>query len=214
MPERLGPTISRLDLKAIRERRELAALRGKLMADLHDALAETRKPAAPAALPPAALLELAKRRIRSELAARETGEPADASVYESDPGSAFFSALNDAADSGDAEAQYLCGMCRLLGIQTAQMNTLAVAMFRKAAMQGYVPAQYQLGRCYSNGTGLAKNEVSASEWLLKAAQNGHAEAQLLMAERYQHGVGAKKSFLEARKWSALAAKTKSEENGT
>ena len=209
MPVKLGPTISRLDLRAIHERRELAAVRGSLLTRLRDVLRD-RATAEPVLLSPEALLEMAKRQIWSELTNDPSTGGADASVYDSYPGNLFLSALIDAANGGDAEAQYLYGMCRLLGIQIMEMNTTAVTSFRKAAMQGYVPAQYQLGLCYSSGTGLAKNESLASEWLLEAAQNGHTEAQILMAERYQHGVGVKKSFLEARKWTAQAARSKTQ----
>ena len=63
----------------------------------------------------------------------------------------------NAAEQGDAEAQFKLGFCYASGRGVAKDMAQAVVWYRKAAEQGNVDAQCNLGFCYIYGEGVAKD---------------------------------------------------------
>ena len=77
-----------------------------------------------------------------------------------------------AAEQGNATAQYNLGVMYDNGQGVRQDDAQAVHWYRKAAEQGNVEAQHNLGAMYANGQGVRRDHKIAKEWLGKACDNG------------------------------------------
>jgi len=110
---------------------------------------------------------------------------------------AVFARTQQAAEQGNADAQYALGLIyygswTVAGIQHmgAVEHSIdyrkAGEWFLKAAEQGYAPAQFQLGIMYERGN-LPKDERKAEEWLLKAVEQEYAPAQFFLGLGYKKG---------------------------
>ena len=64
----------------------------------------------------------------------------------------------EAAEQGDAEAQYNLGKCYDNGDGVKEDKKEAAKWYRKAAEQGDAEAQYNLGCCYDNGDGVKEDK--------------------------------------------------------
>ena len=84
--------------------------------------------------------------------------------------------IREAAEQGDAEAQYKLGIAYSHGQGIPENPVEAVKWFRRAAEQGHEKAQFSLGFRYNFGQGVDKNEVEAIKWYRRAAEQGNAEA--------------------------------------
>ncbi len=110
-------------------------------------------------------------------------------------------ALLQAAEQGDAEAQYRLGERYLLGDGVAMNDEEAYKWFAQAAVQGHRQAQHDLAVHYE-----LNDKVEALKWWRMAADQGSAEAQRHMGRYYDHGVGGvEQNDGEAEKWYTLAA---------
>ena len=83
-----------------------------------------------------------------------------------------FKKMLQAAEQGNADAQYALGGMYDQGQGVHQDYAQAVQWFRKAAEQGNVEAQHNLGAVYANGQGVRRNHKIAKEWFGKACDNG------------------------------------------
>jgi len=108
--------------------------------------------------------------------------------------------LREAAEQGDAEAQYRFGLSLANEKGVKKNEAEAVKWWRKAAEQGFAEAQYQLGESLAKGKGTKKNRTEAVKWFRKAAEQGFAEAQYSLGWSYSVGEGVKKDEAEAAKW--------------
>ncbi|UVM55313.1 sel1 repeat family protein [Pseudomonas sp. B21-012] len=90
-------------------------------------------------------------------------------------------ACQDAAKSGDAQAQYELGEFYYEGTNTPRDLNQALSYFEQASLQGHAEAQYRLGSMFYKGEGVAANNVQAYIVLKMAAVNG-AEDALDMAD--------------------------------
>jgi len=86
-----------------------------------------------------------------------------------------------AAQSGDAQAQYELGEFYYDGKNAPQDLNKALNYFEQASLQGPAEAQYRLGSMFFRGEGVAANNVQAYIVLKMAAVNG-AEDALDMAD--------------------------------
>ncbi|ENW3401566.1 sel1 repeat family protein [Neisseria gonorrhoeae] len=77
-----------------------------------------------------------------------------------------------AAEQGNAAAQFNLGVMYENGQGVRQDYVQAVQWYRKASEQGDAQAQYNLGLMYYDGRGVRQDLVLAQEWLGKACQNG------------------------------------------
>jgi len=112
----------------------------------------------------------------------------------------------DAAQQGNAEAQYHFGTLYWNGVGVGKDDTEAVQWYRRAADQGYAPARYDLGIAYRDGRGVAKGEADFVQWNRKAAEQGFPPAQHNLGVQYFNGTrGVPQDNAEAMKWLRSAA---------
>ena len=97
----------------------------------------------------------------------------------------------NAAEQGDASAQYNLGLRYVDGRGVARDSAEAAKWFRKAADQGNANGQFELGYLYEIGKGVAKNQAEAAKWYQKASAQGNADAMRRLEN------AAAKSKLEA-----------------
>jgi TPR repeat protein len=110
-------------------------------------------------------------------------------------------ALQDRADTGNADAQ--CGLGKQFehALGVPQDNTQAVIWLRKAAEQGNVAAQVELGIVFDN----MQDYAQALVWYRKAAEQGNARAEYNLGLVYQNGEGVPKDMEQAISWYRKAA---------
>ena len=116
-----------------------------------------------------------------------------------------FSALQIAAEQGDAEAQCILGVFYYIGEEVPVDFEKAVSLFRLAADQGDAEAQFWFGVCCLNGDGVRKDNKEAVHWFRLAAEQGNASAQCALGSRYFAGEGVTEDINEAVRWYRLAA---------
>ena len=85
-------------------------------------------------------------------------------------------ACQQAAQGGDAQAQYKLGEFYYEGTNTPCDLKQALSYFEQASLQGHAQAQYRLGTMFFKGEGVAANNVQAYIVLKMAAVNGAEEA--------------------------------------
>ena len=111
----------------------------------------------------------------------------------------------EAAERGEAWAQYNLGVAYDNGEGVAKDPREAVRWTRKAAEQGLASAQYNLGIAYHFGKGVAEDPREAVRWWRMAAEQGLAEAQSNLGWAYYFGEGVAKDLREAVRWYRKAA---------
>ena len=113
----------------------------------------------------------------------------------------------EAAERGDAKAQYKLGRCYAKGLGVDKNWVEAVKWYRMAAEQGDAKAQYKLGRCYALGVGVDKYDmVEAAKWYRMAAEQGDANAQYALGRSYYKGTGVSMNIEESERWFIRAEK--------
>ena len=75
-----------------------------------------------------------------------------------------------AAEQGNAQAQFNLGVMYDQGQGVRQDDAQAAQWFRKAVEQGVAEAQYNLGVMYANGKGVHQDYAQAVQWYRKAAE--------------------------------------------
>ena len=110
-----------------------------------------------------------------------------------------------AAEQGDADAQYNLGFCYEHGQGVTKNRSEAMKWYRKAAEQGHAYAQSRLGFCYKYGRGVTQNYTEAVKWWRKAAEQGNSGAQCGLGICYEEGQGVPQDYTEAVKWYRKAA---------
>ncbi len=123
--------------------------------------------------------------------------------------------LRQAADQGDAGAQYKLGVRCAEGDGVPLDHREAVRWYGLAAERGHAAAQFTLGKMYAEaGSGLsgwkpegvpAQDLPEALRWLHLAADQGNAEAQHFLGFMSDIGLGVPLDHREAVKWYRLAA---------
>ena len=81
-----------------------------------------------------------------------------------------------AAEQGNAKAQYNLGVMYDKGLGVRQDYAQAVQWYRRAAEQGHAQAQVLLGVMYENGQGVRQDYAQAAQWYRRAKEQGAAEA--------------------------------------
>ena len=109
-----------------------------------------------------------------------------------------------AAEQGDAEAQYNLGRMYANGEGVPQDDAEAARWYRLAADQGDASAQYALAGMYAYGRGVPQDEAEAVRWYRLAADQGDAGAQFFLAGMYALGQGVPKDSVLAHMWFNIA----------
>jgi len=81
-----------------------------------------------------------------------------------------------AAEQGDADAQYNLGRAYEKGLGVDSDVKEAVKWYLKAAEQGHAQAQFEIGLSYYIGLGVEENKDEAMKWFNKSAQQGCSDA--------------------------------------
>jgi tetratricopeptide (TPR) repeat protein len=103
----------------------------------------------------------------------------------------------DAANEGDAEAQYKLSMCYEKGKEVKKNSEEALKWLQLAANGGHVTAQLKMGGCCYDGKGVKQDYAEAIKWFQKAAEQGNADALVRLARCYYNGVGVKRDLDQA-----------------
>ena len=142
----------------------------------------------------------------------------------------ILASLNELAERGDAEVQFILGGMYENGAGVRQDKGEAIRWYQKAAEQGHIEAlknlnelagrgdaevQFILGGMYENGIGVRQDKGEAIRWYQKAAEQGHiealknlnelagrgdAEVQFILGGMYENGIGVRQDKDEAVKW--------------
>jgi Sel1 repeat len=116
-----------------------------------------------------------------------------------------FNKLRQAAEQGDANAQFRLGTLYYKGQGVAQDYAEAARWYRKAAGQGQPEAQCYLGSLYALGQGVAQDYAEAVRWFRKAADAGNVDAQKALGVMYERGLGVPRDHAGALLWYRKAA---------
>ncbi|MCR5170568.1 MAG: hypothetical protein K6C33_08950 [Desulfovibrio sp.] len=105
--------------------------------------------------------------------------------------------LRQAADMGDAEAQFLLALKLVLGEGMPRNPSRAAGYARKAAAQDFAPAQRLLGKMHADGLGVAASLKKAFFWFSKAAEAGDEDALVQKALLLSEGRGCRQDRVQA-----------------
>ena len=100
--------------------------------------------------------------------------------------------FQDAAEHGNAAAQYALGDMYYHGTGITQDKKKALEWMRKAAEQNYIEAQYAFG-----GYLCETRSTEANIWYMKAADHGYVKAQSRLGILYYYGLTCLKTDKEA-----------------
>ncbi len=113
--------------------------------------------------------------------------------------------LRQAAEQGQASAQYNLAVLYANGWGLPEDQELALRWYYKAAEQGHPAAQFNLGVMHENGQGIPADYKEAFRWYDKAARQGDADAQANLGRLYFQGKGTPRDKLLAYAWFSAAA---------
>jgi FOG: TPR repeat, SEL1 subfamily len=113
--------------------------------------------------------------------------------------------LEKKAMRGNAEAQYILGLCYFKGQGISMDKETGVKFYKDAARKGHAEAQYALGHCYFEGQGVSQSYYEGMHWHHMAAEQGHVQAQFALGFRYLNGEGVSKDLRESVKWFRKAS---------
>ena len=119
--------------------------------------------------------------------------------------------LRQAAEQGDADAQYKLGAIYTDGQRVPADYAEAARWYRLAAERGLAMAQGALGALYAIGRGVPQDDVEAVRWFRLAAEQGSAGAQGALGGMYMHGRGVPQDDETAHVWFNIAASRSSGE---
>ena len=122
-----------------------------------------------------------------------------------------FNMFKQAAEHGNAEAQYMLAACYFKGKGAPENIEQALIWFEKSALQGYPMAQYELGCIYNVGSVIPVDKAKSARWYKMAAEQGNIIAQVELGKLYYYGMGVFRDQKEAAKWFEKAAKQKNSE---
>ncbi|WP_165793730.1 tetratricopeptide repeat protein [Hyphococcus luteus] len=110
-----------------------------------------------------------------------------------------------AAEKGNAAAQYNLGWAYENGRGVEQNGVEAARWYRQAAEQGHSSAQYSLGVMRLAGRAVSQDSGEAARLFRLAAEQGHASAQKNLGLMYKNGDGVGQNDVAAVQWFRRAA---------
>ncbi len=113
--------------------------------------------------------------------------------------------LRDAAQSGDANAQFVVATRYMNGENVNADPAKAAYWYGKAAAAGLAPAQYRVATLYERGKGVPKNMGAALSWYERAAALGNVRAMHNAAVISAGNDAGSPDYARAYKWFSLAA---------
>ncbi len=113
--------------------------------------------------------------------------------------------LKQAAELGNAEAQYNLGYCYQEGVEVPKNDSIANTWLLKSAKQGWLNAQFKIAYSYAVGRGTTKNDGQAFYWALQCAKQGDPECMFNVVSCYQEGIGTDKNLDSTLVWATRLA---------
>ncbi|MBL8698590.1 MAG: SEL1-like repeat protein [Alphaproteobacteria bacterium] len=113
--------------------------------------------------------------------------------------------LKQAANGGDAAAQFTLGARYAAGEGVDQDWSEAFKWFKRAAESGMPTAQHNLAVMYERSRGTEQNLDEAAKWYEKAAEQGYPPSQYNFAVALARGWGVKADVDKAVTWFERAA---------
>ena len=113
--------------------------------------------------------------------------------------------FTEAAEAGNANAQYELALCYQQGKGVDIWAWRAAMWFQKAADQGLVEAQYAYAVHMKEKIGSKNALTKAAVYFRKAANQGHAQAQNQLALCYETGSGLTMNQKKAAEWYKKSA---------
>jgi TPR repeat protein len=115
------------------------------------------------------------------------------------------SLLQQEAQTGNAVAQTVLGVCYLDGIDTPVDYIQAFRLLSAAADHRVPRAMANLGRMYAEGLGIPRDIVEAIRFYEAAAKAGEFLAQVELGRIYSRGLGVARNPDAALRWYSAAA---------
>lgn len=113
--------------------------------------------------------------------------------------------IKQAAEKGNAEAQYNYGVSYQQGIEVSQSDSIANTWFLKAAKQGWKDAQFKIAYSYATGRGVTQNDKQAFYWSVKCAEQKDVECMFNVVSCYMEGRGTQKNLDSMVVWARRIA---------
>ena len=113
-----------------------------------------------------------------------------------------------AAESGNAEAQYLLGNAYQKGQGVKKDYKLAVEWYNKSAELGNANdscALFSFGFIFEEGLGIKQDYKKALDWFTKSAEKNDAAAQHSLGAMYYYGEGVRHDYKKALEWFSKSA---------
>jgi localization factor PodJL len=129
-----------------------------------------------------------------------------AGEHEMPPAELGSEALRNAAERGDASAQFIVATRYLDGEGVTQDVTRAAHWYQKAARAGLAPAQYRLATLFERGRGVPKDTATALVWYERAAAQGNVKAMHNAAVIAAGTEAGKPNYDLAYKWFLAASR--------
>jgi TPR repeat protein len=158
--------------------------------------------------------EAVATRLESHAAAlRSAGRDPDAASFETEARVIRSNAERDsrvavvrqAAEQGDARAQYRLGAMYAFGTDIPQDYAEALTWYRRAAEQSDLKAQFALGEMFASGEGVPQDYTQSMAWYRRAAEQGDMDAQASVGFGYALGQGVPQDDAQAMTWFRKAA---------
>lgn len=113
--------------------------------------------------------------------------------------------IRQAAEKGNAEAQYNYGISYQQGIEVPKSDSIANTWFLKAANQDWKNAQFKMAYSYATGRGVTQDDKQAFDWSLKCAQQQDVECMFNVVGCYMEGRGTQKNLDSMLMWATRIA---------
>jgi uncharacterized protein len=120
--------------------------------------------------------------------------------------------IRQAAEKGNAEAQYNYGICFQQGVEVQKSDSLANVWFLKSANQGWKDAQFKMAYSYATGRGVTQDDKQAFIWSVKCAEQQDVECMFNVASCYMEGRGTQKNMDSMVVWATRLALLETPEN--
>lgn len=127
-------------------------------------------------------------------------------AYDAEDYGKSFGAYYEAANLGDADAQYILAMQYENGQGTIQDGKAYHKWLLKAAQNGHVEAQFLVAEQYYNGEHIKKDKKTAAVWYQKAANAKHPDAMFKLGYCYEMGEGVPQNDSLAQEYFVQAEK--------
>jgi TPR repeat protein len=120
--------------------------------------------------------------------------------------------IKQAAEKGNAEAQYNYGICFQQGVEVPKSDSIANIWFLKAANQGWKNAQFKMAYSYATGRGVRQDDKLSFDWAVKCAEQQDVECMFNVAGCYQQGRGTERNLDSMLVWATRLALLETPEN--